>query len=70
MKVVIPEPVLRVGVMDLQVRHCSERRARKLKIGELTVYGLNFRNLLKFLKNLNFFGREVVSKSAMRVFPL
>mgnify|MGYP004072822045 FL=1 len=56
--------------MNLQVRHCSERRARKLKIGELTVHGLNFRNLLKFLKNLNFFGREVVSKSAMRVFPL
>ena len=56
--------------MNLQVRHCSERRARELKIGELTVYGLNFRNLLKFLKNLNFFGREVVSKLAMRVFPL
>ena len=28
--------------MNLQVRHCSERRARKLKIGELTVHGLNF----------------------------
>ena len=56
--------------MDLKVRHYSERRARKLKIGELTVYGLNFRNLLELLKNLNFFGREVISKSAMRVFPL
>ena len=56
--------------MGLKVHHNLDRRARKLKIGELTVYGLNFRNLLKFLKNLNFFGREVVSKSAMRVFPL
>ena len=49
--------------MNLQVRHCSERRARKLKIGELTVHGLNFRNLLKFLKNLNFWGLGVFSKT-------
>ena len=48
--------------MDLQVRHCSERRARKLKIGELTVHGLNFTKKKKVLKNLIFFGREVVSK--------
>ena len=49
--------------MNLQVRHCSERRARKLKIGELTVHGLNFTRKKNFLKNLNFGGREVGSKS-------
>ena len=70
MKVVISEPVLRGGYTGLKVHHNLDRRARKLKIGELTVYGLNFRNHLTFLKNLIFFGREVVSKSAMRVFPL
>ena len=49
--------------MNLQVRHYSERRARKLKIGELTVHGLNFWKLLEFLKNLHFWAQEVVSKS-------
>ena len=70
MKVVILVYNVRGGYMNLKLRRFSSRAPRDPKTRFLAVHGLYCTNLLEFLKNLNFFGLEVVSKSAMRVFPL
>ena len=62
MKVVISEPVLRGGVKDID--------RRDLKFGVLTVHGSNFTKNKLFLKNLIFFGQEVLSKLGRTIFPL
>ena len=70
MKVVISEPVLRGGYKDSKLRRSKDIDRRDLKFGLLTVYGSNFTKNKKDLKNLNFFGRGVLSKLGRTIFPL
>ena len=70
MKVVISEPVLRGGCKDSNIRRLKDIDRRDLKFGVLTVHGSNFTKNKLFLKNLNFFGQEVLSKLGRTIFPL
>ena len=58
------------GYMNSKVRRFLPRAPQKLKFRGLLVHGLNFTKNLTFLKNLDFFGLGVPSKSGKVVFPL
>ena len=63
MKAVIWKLLMRGGYMNSKVRRFLPRAPRDLKSRFLAVHGLYFTNLLEFLKNLNFGGLGVFSKT-------
>ena len=70
MKVVILEPYLRGGLMELEWCGYKLVRPMELKTWIPTVLGLKF---MGFLADLNFFhfeGQEIVSKLGSPIFPL